>query len=278
MRIVLQMGNRKKISVIMGIRNCANVLSEAIDSIINQSYTDWELIMCDDASTDGTYEKALSYVDKYPDKMILLRNDENKYLAYSLNRCLGKATGYYIARMDGDDLSDPKRFEKQVAFLQEHPGISLVGCSMQRFSDEGGLADIDSKPGRPTKFDLRYGPTFNHATIMTYKSVYDSLDGYVVSERTIRGQDYDLWFRFYAKGYVGANMQEPLYLVREDMSAIKRRTSRVRWNGFRTAQMGYKLLGFPKSWIVARFFQTVGKSLVPSRAMMKYRELQAKSK
>ena len=99
-----------EISVIMGMYNCADTLSEAIESILNQTMKEWELIMCDDGSSDATYEVAELYRKRYPEKMILLRNRENRGLNYTLNRCLKAAKGKYIARMDGDDICLPERF------------------------------------------------------------------------------------------------------------------------------------------------------------------------
>lgn len=86
---------RKKVSIIMGIYNCADTLSQAIDSILNQTYTDWELIMCDDASTDNTYDVAKSYRDKYPEKIVLIKNEVNSKLSFTLNHCLKYASGEY---------------------------------------------------------------------------------------------------------------------------------------------------------------------------------------
>ena len=104
----------EKVSIIMGIYNCQDTLPEAIDSILEQTYTNWELILCDDCSTDNTYSIAEQYKNKYPEKIILIRNSENKKLAFTLNHCLEYATGEYVARMDGDDISAPNRFEKQL--------------------------------------------------------------------------------------------------------------------------------------------------------------------
>lgn len=107
----------------MGIYNCAPTLSEAIDSIVNQTYDNWELIMCDDGSTDDTYRIAESYRQKYPDKVKLIRNRHNSGLNITLNHCLEYAKGEYIARMDGDDISLPQRFEKEFNFLETHPNM-----------------------------------------------------------------------------------------------------------------------------------------------------------
>ena len=116
----------KKVSVIMGIYNCGPTLQEAIDSILAQTYSNWELILCDDGSGDNTYAIADEYRRKYPDRIVLLRNESNTGLNHTLNRCLEVATGDYVARMDGDDISLPDRFEKQVMFLDAHPEYTIV--------------------------------------------------------------------------------------------------------------------------------------------------------
>ena len=262
-----------KVSVIMGIYNCADTLPEAIDSIIAQTYTDWELIMCDDASTDNTYTVAKEYQEKYPEKIILIKNEVNSYLSYSLNHCLEHVTGTFVARMDGDDVSLPDRFEKQVQYLHEHPDIQLVGTAMQWFDEKNGPTRIIYKPEHTDKWTLQKEIPFHHATIMTYKSVYNSLKGYTVSDRTRRAQDYDLWFRFFAKGYTGDNIHEALYLVREDEFAIKRRTFKVYWNAYKTTRIGFRLLGYPKRWLVKAFFVTLIKGFTPNFIQIAYRNI-----
>ncbi len=269
---------RPLISIIMSVYNCEGTLRESIDSILAQTYDRWEFVICNDASTDGTQAILDSYRQQYPDRFVLIANEQNMRLAYSLNHCLQYASGELVARMDGDDLSTPDRLEKQLAFLREHPEYDLVGCAMRRFSEEKGLADVMRQKAEVDKYCMRNGPTFFHATILTYKRVYDALGGYTVAERTMRAQDYDLWFRFFAAGFSGYNLQEPLYLVREDAAAIKRRTFRVRWNAFQTTRIGYRLLGFPKSWLIKYFFRMIGKSLVPYRLVYFYRQIQARKK
>ena len=265
-----------KVSILMGIYNCAPTLEEAIDSILNQTYTNWELILCDDCSTDDTYKIAESYKKQYPDKIILLKNEKNSRLAYTLNHCLEAATGEFVARMDGDDISVPERFEKQVAFLRSHPDIVLVGTAMQRFSDDGSLGAIaycEEYPDKDTPY--KKGLVFNHATIMAYRSVYNDLGGYTVCPRTVRGQDRDLWYRFLAAGYKGANLQEPLYMVRENEAAIKRRNAKDRWISFKTEMIGYRLLHYP--WYrYTKPMINLTKVFVPVSAIKRYRDWQAK--
>ena len=90
----------KKVSIITGIYNCADTLSEALDSILAQTYQNWELILCDDGSEDGTLLIAMDYLKNFPDRIRLLQNHTNLGLNKTLNRCLEQATGEYIARMD----------------------------------------------------------------------------------------------------------------------------------------------------------------------------------
>ena len=252
-----------KISVIMGIYNCEATLPQAIDSILAQTYTNWELVMCEDGSTDGTYSVAKRYADQYPQKMVLLKNERNMKLSYTLNRCLQAASGELVARMDGDDLSHPERFQRQVDFLMEHPDIQLVGTGMRRF-DEDGYHDVMHPLMNPDSKALLRSTPFFHATIMTYKSVYDALGGYTTEKRTQRAQDVDLWFRFYAKHFTGSNIDEPLYDVREDEQAIRRRSFKARIYSIQTRAHGYKILGFPLRWLIRPAIILFLKGLVPS--------------
>ena len=125
------------VSVIMGIYNCADALPEAIDSLLAQTFTDWNLVMCDDGSRDATYEVAERYRRTYPERITLLKNEQNMGLNYTLNRCLSVADGAYIARQDGDDVSMPTRFEKEAAILDASPDIAIVSTAMTYFDENG---------------------------------------------------------------------------------------------------------------------------------------------
>lgn len=218
-----------KISVIMGIYNCADTLSDAINCIINQTEKDWELIMCDDGSSDNTYEIALQHKKKYPDKIIVLRNEHNLGLNETLNKCLRIAKGKYIARMDGDDLCVPNRFELEMHILENKPEIAVVSSDMQ-FFDETGTWGYISHPTNPTKYDLIKDTPFCHAACMVRKEAFDKVKGYSVDKRLLRVEDYHLWMKMYAAGYRGYNIQEPLYQMRDDKNAYNRRKFKYRIN------------------------------------------------
>ena len=209
------------VSIIMGAYNGAASLSQAIDSLIAQTYTRWELIACDDCSTDDTCNTLSEYAKK-DCRIRVIRNEKNQGLAATLNHCLEYVQGDYIARMDCDDLSAETRLEKQVSYLQSHPEFDLIGTYMQAFDASGKQNIIESKQ-YPTKFDLPKGAPFAHATIMIRTSAMKQLKGYCISKHTVRTEDVDLWYRFFAAGFSGANLPEPLYLVRIDEAAYKRR-------------------------------------------------------
>ncbi len=255
-----------KVSVIMGIYNCEKTLPEAIESILRQTYPNWELILCDDGSSDGTYAIADSYAKRDPQRIVLIRNETNKKLAYTLNRCLSVASGELIARMDGDDISHPDRFLRQTEYLLAHPDIQLVGTDMRCF-DETGTYGIRHAAEHPDKLTLKTRSPFFHATVMTYKSVYDALGGYSVSERAERAEDLELWFRFFHAGFRGENIPEALYNVRENRETLLRRTAKDRMNVVRLKAQGFRLLGFPKRWIVKPAVTAVLKSCTPMFAV-----------
>lgn len=261
------------VSIIMATYNCAATLPEALESIAAQTYPQWELVVCDDGSTDSTPATLEDFARTHQGRVTLLRNWTNRRLAYSLNRCLEHVEGIYIARMDGDDISLPFRLERQVEHLESHPEADLVGSWMQRFN-ESGPRDVVAVPLAPDRWSMRHGVPFAHATIMARRMVYDALEGYTVSSRTARGQDYDLWFRFFDAGFRGENLKEPLYLVREDLAAIRRRTFKVRWNSYRTTLMGYRMLGYPLHWLIRPTLALL-KSALPAQALFRYRTHQA---
>ena len=238
-----------KISILMGIYNCEKTLDIAINSIINQTYENWELIMCDDGSSDQTYLIAQKYAEKYPNKIVVLKNEKNIRLAATLNKCAQYATGKYIARMDADDISVENRLEKQVYFLEEHLEYDLVGTYMKAFDDAGERNIIPIK-AKPQKTDLPKFNPFHHATIMMKKSTFDTLGGYHVSKLTTRAEDVDLWFRFYKQGFCGYNLSEPLYLVREDTETFHRRTWKHSLEASRVLMNGIKMLGLPMKYYI----------------------------
>ena len=251
-----------KISVIMAVHNCEKTVEKAIDSILAQTYEDWVMIICDDGSTDHTLEILHRYEKQYPDKFVIIENEGNRKLPYSLNHCLQYVETDLVARMDGDDWSLPERFEKQAAFLHEHPEYDLVGTGVSVFDGSRKIASIIKTPV-PTKETMLSKNAFSHATIMTHKRVYDELGGYSLDPTVVRVEDVDLWCRFLAKGFHGYNLPDELYVILEDGGAVKRRTLQARLNSARTRQRGYRLMGF-RGLVCYKPYLIVLKAFVPT--------------
>ena len=237
-----------KVSILMGIYNCAPTLPEAIDSILAQTFSDWQLILCEDGSQDDTYAVAMAYQAQYPEKILLLRNERNMGLNHTLNRCLAAATGEYVARMDGDDISLPRRLEKEAAFLDAHPEYAIVSTPMIFFDEHGDWGRC-SCIEKPEKRDfIHHSPVHCHAPCMIRREAFLDVDGYTEDERLLRVEDYHLWYKFYAKGYRGYNLPEALYHMRDDRNATHRRNAKARRNGIYATFVGFKMVNLP-AWM-----------------------------
>lgn len=230
-----------RITVLMAIYNCAPTLVEALDSLMAQTYQRFKVVICDDCSTDNTYDVARKYIEQYPDKFILIRNDTNRKLPYSLNRCLEYADTEYVARMDGDDISKPERFEKEITFLDRHKEYAIVSTAMEYF-DENGLFKIGQPVEQPSKINFIGSTPHAHAPAMIRTSVIVSVGGYTDKRWTRRGQDVHLWAKIYSNGNIGYNLSEPLYMMRDDISAYKRRSVKEAVFAVRRNYEIYKLM------------------------------------
>ena len=217
-----------QISVLMGVYNCAATVEKAVQSIVNQTVTDWEFIICDDGSSDNTREIVQKLAEREP-RIVLIQNEANMGLAPTLNHCLRYAKGIYTARMDGDDTCAPDRFEKELAVLKAEPACAVVSCAMISY-DENGIYGQSNYPLKPDKTDFFRMTPFCHAGCMMRKSVLLELGGYNESDAVRRFEDYDLWYRLYKSGYYGRNLTEPLYSMRDDRNAYKRRKMKYRLN------------------------------------------------
>lgn len=251
-----------RISVIMGVFNCETTVIEAIQSIQNQTYGNWELIMCDDGSTDRTAAVIQNYIEN-DSRCILLQNENNKGLNHTLNRCLEEASGEFIARMDGDDLCDPQRFEKQFNALQSNPDYSICGTPM-KFFDEHGFWGENHVPEYPTKEMVVTGSPICHATTIIRHSAMTAVNGYTEDRKMLRVEDVNLWIKLYEKGFEALNLQEPLYYMRNDQNALNRRKYRYRVNSVYVRLKGCRALhlGF-RSYLGA--FKPMIYGLVPSQ-------------
>lgn len=200
-----------KISVILPVYNGERFLREAIESILNQTFKDFELILVNDGSTDRSEEIMKSYQDH---RIVRLDNGENLGLSKSYNRAIERARGEYIARMDADDVSDPKRLERQLSFLKRHPHVDIVGSGIV-FIDENGQSRGQKHPQEDhalIKFSSLFSTPMMHPTIMGKTSVFKT---YHYNEGLHNSEDYELWSRllFESKTHF-ANIWEQLLKYR----------------------------------------------------------------
>ncbi|MCP4649291.1 MAG: glycosyltransferase [PVC group bacterium] len=182
------------ISVLMPAYNAKQYIKEAIESIINQTFKDFEFIIIDDNSKDNTWDIIQEYAHK-DSRIVALKNDENLKLSKTLNKGLAQAKGKYIARMDADDISVPDRFQKQINYMERYPEVGILGGAME-------LRDINDKfigirkysvmDEKIKKYIYRYCP-FCHPAIMLKKDVLNQVGGY--NEQWNPAEDYDLYFR-----------------------------------------------------------------------------------
>lgn len=231
-----------RVSVISGAYNICGCYSfnESIKSILTQTYEDFEFIICEDGSSDSTWE-LLSEFAKSDPRIKLLRNEKNLGLAASLNKCIEASAGEYIARHDCDDYAAPDRIEKQVAYLDAHPDIALLGTFAYLF-DENGVWGQMEFPTEITKRDFLFCSPHQHGSVVFRKDVLLKAGCYRVAKETRRTEDYDLFMRIhtFAKS---ANLPEFLYYFCDDRNTRKRRKYRYRIDEAKVRFKGFKRLG-----------------------------------
>lgn len=235
-----------EVSVLMGTYNekSKEYTARAIDSILGQTFADFEFIICDDGSAPAFYSWLVQYCKK-DIRIMLLHNSQNQGLAVVLNRCLKYATGIYIARMDADDISKPDRLEKQVKFLRQHKKYAFVGCGVELVG-VNGLWGVRMPKEVPVGKSFLSTSPFIHPTVMIRREVMLSIHGYCESKKLLRAEDYDFFMRLYAAGYQGYNIQETLFQYREDLDAYRKRKYCYRINECLVRYLGFRRLDMLK--------------------------------
>jgi hypothetical protein len=193
------------VSVVMSVYNGARFLRPAIESILNQTFRNLEFIVVDDGSTDETRDIVSSYVD-IDERVVLVRQD-NRGQAAALNRGCAMARADYIARMDADDVAVSSRIERQIAFLQEHRDIGLLGGAVQEIDAHDNPQKIMVYPTTDQEIkqcEMEFC-CFAHPAVMFRKQTFADSGGY--RRAFIHADDYDLWLRLSERYHV-ANLQE----------------------------------------------------------------------
>ncbi|MDE6926189.1 MAG: glycosyltransferase [Acetatifactor sp.] len=262
-----------KISVIMSIYNQWNseYLDQAVMSILNQTFGDFEFIIYDDGSDPAVCGQLEKY-GQLDNRIVLIHSPENCGLAYSLNTCINVARGKYLARMDDDDISDPERLAVQYEYMEAHPEIAYVGCNA-RLIDSGGVWGHRVMSEFPMKHAfLRYSP-FIHPSVMIRRNIFDTQEAYRFSKDTWRCEDYELFMRLMRLGYRGANIQQELFSYREDSNSYRKRKFRYRMDEMKLRYRNFKELGllYPMGWLYV--VRPLAAAAVPSKLIYMAKKL-----
>lgn len=213
------------VSVILPVYNGAKTIRRAVESIIMQTYKNFEFIIINDGSKDGTPE-ILASLD---DKRIRILHQDNQGLVASINRGIKEATGKYIARMDADDVALPERLKKQVDFMKRNPSMAVLGTAVKVVYNDG-TERIRKRPFDTAAIReniVKICP-FSHSSVMIRKEVFDKVGLYDSSKdgsKQLLVEDYDLWVRILVAGYDMANLPDVLMLYYREPDSILRSRS-----------------------------------------------------
>ncbi len=197
------------VSILMPVYNTAPYLKEAMDSMLSQTFKDFELIVLNDCSPDNADEILDTYNDT---RIVRYKGERNMGLSNVLNAGMDMARGKYIARMDSDDISLPNRLEVQVKYMEKHPDIDLCSCGMKMFGAKDDVWIRDADPEKVKVTALFFSPVL-HASSIWKKESFDK-HGLRFRQEMVPAEDYDMWCRALSKGLKLINIPNCLYLYR----------------------------------------------------------------
>lgn len=227
----------------MPVHNGGSFLKAAVQSVLDQSYSDFELLIINDGSTDDSEQTIKSFTDQ---RIVYIGNQTNLGLVATLNKGLELCRGNYIARMDADDLCLPKRFEKQVAFLENNPNVAVLSTRLKMINEKGedlGYWNDDFETTRPEEI-ARTMPKLNcigHPTIMMRAEVVKKVK---YEEKFLQAEDWGLWLKLLAQGETIAKLDEVLLLYRVHASGAVVSSNR---NG-----IGRRIIRFKRNYLLNR--------------------------
>ena len=241
----MPMKHAELISVAMGVCFCrpeTYLLQRAIDSILSQTHTELELLICENGSTPEAKELLAQYA-RENGRIRLIDGVGASLLSEKLNRCIQAAKGIWIARQDDDDWSRPDRLEKQLDFLKQKKQYGFVGCWV-KLEQEGKIIGVRTFPQAPEIQDFRFVQPFIHPALVFRRECLEEVGGYSESKYCAGCEDYDLLLRLYGAGFRGANLPEPYFTYHLPPRGCSNRTAAmrineviVRWNRFRDLNM-----------------------------------------
>tara|TARA_E500000331_G_C17235553_1_gene704601 strand:+ start:29 stop:1075 length:1047 start_codon:yes stop_codon:yes gene_type:complete len=217
---LIPLADSPQISVLLPVHNCEFYVKQSIQSILDQSFIDFELIIIDDGSTDNSFE----IIKGFEDQRIRVFTQSNQGLSATLNRGISLSRSSLIARQDADDISLPNRLKLQVDYMHSHPEIVLLGSAAQ-IIDKDKLVNrfrIPPLTSKQCRYTLLFENCFTHTSIIIRKFVFDEIGVYSTSKNRQPPEDYELWSRI-SRCFEIANLPDKLVLYRESPNSLCRR-------------------------------------------------------
>jgi glycosyltransferase involved in cell wall biosynthesis len=252
--------NVPAVSVVLPAYNCEKYIAKAIESVLHQTFTDFELIIINDGSTDNTESIIHTFDDQ---RIVYLINSNNQGLVYTLNKAITHANGKYIARMDADDICLQERLAKQKAFLDQNEDITVVASTIEFINEQEektGIWELDKQTITPAQIRraILKQNCIAHPTVMMRSEILKNLK-YKEYQKNI--EDYDLWLRLLNRGYKIAKLDEPLLLYRIHDTSITAIYLKKTNPYFKHLQMKIKFL-FRSSHISGFAFSVFGTAIL----------------
>jgi glycosyltransferase involved in cell wall biosynthesis len=220
------------VSICVAAFNAERFLGRALDSLLRQTFRDFEVVVVDDGSSDRTAEIASEYAE-IDERVRVLRNEANRGLVFTRNRCLSEARSAFLAIADADDISEANRLAAQLSFLEDHPDVGAVGADVILIDEhdrETGLLPQQFYGADDVRFFLLFGPCLHNPTTIYRRDVLEQVGGY--SDGFDGGaEDYDLWTRLSAFTKL-ENLKEPLVRYRRHATSVTADRTRVDENIF----------------------------------------------
>lgn len=260
------MSGNIKVSVIIPTYNAINTIERTVNSVLNQNYNNFEIIIVDDKSKDNTFDllKKLSLKDE---RIRVFQNTKNSKSAFTRNFAIEQSKGDYIMQLDDDDYCDPNRMKKQVQYLEENSNFQFVGSNVHLFDNDGVYGELKTVE-KPLKSDFLKTSPFLNPTVMFRKEALLAVNGYRVSNETIRAQDYDLYLRMYVENLTGYNIQEKLVYYYKDQSSFNKSSWKYRIGEAKFRYRNFKKLGlFPIGILYS--IKPILTIFIPNKLLMK---------
>ena len=245
-------------------------MEEAVNSILDQTFHNFEFIIYDDGS-DELPASYLKDLEKQDGRIRVIRCENNHGLAFSLNRCIGEAKGKYLARMDADDISLPNRLQVEYDFLEEHKEYDWVGCNAKVF-DGDDIWGTYKMAEQPNQYNFLPFSPYIHPSVMFRRALFEENEGYNISKETLRCEDYELFMRLYRQGYHGYNIQKTMFLYREGLHAYRKRTWKSRINETKIRIQNFPYMDLPIKKQIMYILRPLVTAMIPYPMIAYYKK------